>query len=161
MELCGPNMESLAKVLLTGTRNQEGLLLELILEVILEVTKDSLPLQRLQKWQSNKIVLTRRSLELKTCFLFFSTYSKNSQVEAMKQLLGTDNTLPNGDMIIDSSSSGTNYFAKGHLSPDAAFIEGAEQDATYFYFNVAPQFQSFNNGNWKALEYATRDWAES
>ena len=90
------------------------------------------------------------------------------------------NTLPNGDPIIDDSSSGTNYFARGHLSPDAAFIEGAEQDATYFFFNVAPQFQSFNNvcftqnntiqnlyiliynsikilqGNWVALEKATR-----
>ena len=55
------------------------------------------------------------------------------------------NVLPNGDPIIDDSSSGTNYFARGHLSPDAAFIEGAEQDATYFFFNVAPQFQSFNN----------------
>ena len=55
------------------------------------------------------------------------------------------NTLPNGDPIIDDSSSGTNYFARGHLSPDAAFIEGAEQDATYFFFNAAPQFQSFNN----------------
>ena len=90
------------------------------------------------------------------------------------------NVLPNGDPIIDDSSSGTNYFARGHLSPDAAFIEGAEQDATYFFFNVAPQFQSFNNvcftqnntiqnlyiliynsikilqGNWVALEKATR-----
>ena len=94
------------------------------------------------------------------------------------------NVLPNGDPIIDDSSSGTNYFARGHLSPDAAFIEGAEQDATYFFFNVAPQFQSFNNvcftqnntiynvhifrsnflnilqGNWVALEKATRVLAE-
>ena len=62
----------------------------------------------------------------------------------MKTLLGK-NELPNGETIIDNTSSGTNYFARGHLSPDAAFIEGAEQDATYFFFNVAPQFQSFNN----------------
>ena len=60
-------------------------------------------------------------------------------------MLNTNNQLPNGETIIDDSSSGTNYFARGHLSPDAAFIEGAEQDATYFFFNVAPQFQSFNN----------------
>ena len=93
--------------------------------------------------------------------LISSTYSKKSQVEAINTLLQTDNTLPNGDTIIDNTSSGTNYFAKGHLSPDAAFIEGAEQDGTYFFFNVAPQFQSFNNGNWKALEYATRDLAEA
>ena len=93
-------------------------------------------------------------------FFFLSSYSKNSQVEAIIDLLNTDNKLPDGETIIDNSKSGTNYFAKGHLSPDAAFIEGAEQDATYFFFNVAPQFQSFNNGNWKALEYATRDLAE-
>ena len=33
------------------------------------------------------------------------------------------------------------------------------QDATYYFINVAPQFQSFNNGNWKALEMNTRDLA--
>ena len=81
-------------------------------------------------------------------------------MQAMEALLGT-NKLSNGEDIIENSKSGTNYFAKGHLSPDAAFIEGPEQDATYFFFNVAPQFQSFNNGNWKALEYATRNMAES
>ena len=88
------------------------------------------------------------------------TYSKKTQVTTIKALLGTDNQLPDGTQIIENTSSGTNYFAKGHLSPDAAFIEEAEQDATYFYFNVAPQFQSFNNGNWKALEYATQNMAK-
>ena len=77
----------------------------------------------------------------------------------MKKLLGTNNLLADGTQIIDTSTSGTNYFARGHLSPDAAFIEGPEQDATYYFFNVAPQFQSFNNGNWKALEHATRSLA--
>ena len=77
----------------------------------------------------------------------------------MEALLGT-NKLSNGEDIIENSKSGTNYFAKGHLSPDAAFIEGPEQDATYFFFNVAPQFQSFNNGNWKQLEEVTREMAE-
>ena len=46
---------------------------------------------------------------------------------------------------------------QGHLSPDAAFIYNVMQDATYYFFNVAPQFQAFNNGNWKSLEYNTRD----
>ena len=77
----------------------------------------------------------------------------------MKALLGP-NTLPSGDAIIEESRSGTNYFARGHLSPDAAFIYDAEQDATYYFMNVAPQFQSFNNGNWKSLEMATRKYAE-
>ena len=48
---------------------------------------------------------------------------------------------------------------QGHLSPDAGFIYNVEQDATYYFINVAPQFQSFNNGNWKILEMTTRDVA--
>jgi hypothetical protein len=101
----------------------------------------------------------------------------------VKKLLDTNNKLEDGTKIIESSRSGTNYFARGlffpthsmeyqilfnlfdllflgHLAPDASFIDEAEQDATYFFFNVAPQFQSFNNGNWKALEYVTREMAE-
>ena len=45
---------------------------------------------------------------------------------------------------------------QGHLAPDAAFVYQNLQDATYFYFNVAPQFQAFNNGNWKSLESSLR-----
>ncbi len=30
---------------------------------------------------------------------------------------------------------------QGHLSPDAAFVYNVEQDATYYFANVAPQFQ--------------------
>lgn len=86
-------------------------------------------------------------------------YSKNTQEETMMKLLG-HNTI-NGNPIIETSTSGTNYFAKGHLSPDAGFIYNINQDATYYFMNVAPQFQSFNNGNWKALEMNTRDLAAS
>ena len=48
---------------------------------------------------------------------------------------------------------------QGHLAPDAAFVYEVLQDATYYYFNVAPQFQSFNNGNWKAVEFHVRSLA--
>ena len=73
----------------------------------------------------------------------------------MIKILGR-NTI-DGKPIIETSRSGTNYFAKGHLCPDAGFVYNVMQDATYYFLNVAPQFQSFNNGNWKSLEYAVRD----
>ncbi len=50
--------------------------------------------------------------------------------------------------------------ARGHLAPDAAFIYDAFQEATYYFINVAPQFQAFNNGNWKALEMKTRAYGD-
>ena len=101
-------------------------------------------------------------------------YSKKTAASTVTALLGGVTALE-GETIIETSSSGTDYFAKGHLSPDAAFIYNVQQDATYYFINVAPQvrtcspvlsdillsqFQSFNNGNWKALEGAVRDLAE-
>lgn len=86
-------------------------------------------------------------------------YSKSMQSQTVLKLLGHNEI--NGKPIIETSTSGTNYFAKGHLSPDAGFIYNINQDATYYFMNVAPQFQSFNNGNWKALEMNTRDLASS
>jgi len=52
------------------------------------------------------------------------------------------------------------YLSKGHLSPEADFVWKEWQDATYYYFNAAPQWQSFNNGNWKAVEQAARKYAD-
>ncbi|KAK8378181.1 hypothetical protein O3P69_018863 [Scylla paramamosain] len=83
-----------------------------------------------------------------------NVYTQNSQLELLKTLLGSE-TLAN--TMFDTSKY---YFAKGHLSPDADFVTTVEQDATYYYINAVPQWQAFNNGNWKYLEYATRDLAE-
>jgi hypothetical protein len=65
-------------------------------------------------------------------------YSKKAQRRTVTALLGGITQLE-GEQIIETGSSGTDYFAKGHLSPDAAFIYNVLQDATYYYFNVAPQ----------------------
>ena len=52
------------------------------------------------------------------------------------------------------------FLAKGHLAPDADFVYKEWQDATYYFANAAPQWQPFNNGNWKAVESEVRHYAE-
>merc|ERR1712156_572899 len=90
--------------------------------------------------------------------LLSGTLIPRGQVSGLIPVLTQGRTTSIEDeTIIETSSSGTDYFAKGHLSPDAAFVYNVLQDATYYFINVAPQFQSFNNGNWKALEMAVRD----
>ncbi|KAK2709754.1 uncharacterized protein LOC136027020 [Artemia franciscana] len=49
------------------------------------------------------------------------------------------------------------YFARGHLTPEADFVYDSMQDATFYHINAAPQYQVFNNGNWKQLEIAVRE----
>ncbi len=46
----------------------------------------------------------------------------------MIKLLNTNNTLygTNGTIIIDNTG-GSNYFARGHMAPDADFIYDVEQ----------------------------------
>ncbi|XP_068223100.1 uncharacterized protein [Palaemon carinicauda] len=80
-----------------------------------------------------------------------SVYKKKSQMSLFSELLGTTEYL---------TGQGQHYLSRGHLAPDSDFVYTAEQDATYFYINVAPQWQAFNNGNWKRLEFAVRELAE-
>ena len=44
------------------------------------------------------------------------------------------------------------YLSKGHLSPNADFIWNEWQQASYYYFNAAPQWQSINGGNWNEID---------
>lgn len=79
-----------------------------------------------------------------------SAYSKKN----VKLLLNAE--LGNGE--------GDKYYAKtfisrGHLSPDGDFIFAHEQLLTYFYVNMAPQWQSINGGYWARVEKNVRKLA--
>lgn len=83
-----------------------------------------------------------------------TAYSQVGQTKTVAAIVGSD-SLAAKYMNVSKSF----YFARGHFAPDADFVDAAGSDATYYYINVAPQWQSFNNGNWKALEMATRNLA--
>ena len=88
-------------------------------------------------------------------------YKKSHELAQVELIYGQNLEPKSGLPLVEDSSSGTLYFARGHLSPDAAFVTQLEQDATYYFSNVAPQYQRCNNGNWKALEGAIRDYAKA
>ncbi|KAH8364120.1 hypothetical protein KR084_002701 [Drosophila pseudotakahashii] len=52
--------------------------------------------------------------------------------------------------------SGNVYLARGHLSAKTDFVFGAAQQASFFFVNVAPQWQTFNGGNWERIEDSVR-----
>ncbi|GLV38010.1 uncharacterized protein CBL_07808 [Carabus blaptoides fortunei] len=58
------------------------------------------------------------------------------------------------------ANKGDYFLSRGHLTAKADFVYGAQQRATFFYVNVAPQWQTFNGNNWNELEMSCRRFAE-
>ncbi|XP_063696032.1 uncharacterized protein LOC134827363 [Culicoides brevitarsis] len=48
------------------------------------------------------------------------------------------------------------YLARGHISAKSDFIFGAHHRATFYFMNCAPQWQTFNGGNWQMVEIAVK-----
>lgn len=62
------------------------------------------------------------------------------------------------DKYIKPTTTST-YLARGHMAAKVDFIFGSQQRATFWLMNVAPQWQSFNAGNWERVESSTRKMA--
>nr|BCL51433.1 double-stranded RNA degrading enzyme [Plautia stali] len=84
-----------------------------------------------------------------------TAYAQKNQKEVLTRELGAANA--NKYFL----SKKTFFLARGHLAPDADFLFSAHQFLTYFYVNVAPQWQSINAGHWLKVEDNTRKIAKS
>ena len=56
-----------------------------------------------------------------------SAYSKKSQAEYASSIYNENMDFSTHEVLIDTGSHGSNYFAKGHLAPDADFVFDAQQ----------------------------------
>ncbi|CAO1405394.1 unnamed protein product [Diamesa tonsa] len=81
-------------------------------------------------------------------------YSRNTQRNTVATILGSSALAAK---YIEETSDV--FMARGHLAAKADFIFGSQQKATFFFVNVAPQWQKFNAINWAAAEDASRHLA--
>uniref|UniRef100_A0AB38ZEK6 Venom nuclease 1 n=1 Tax=Oncocephalus sp. TaxID=2944721 RepID=A0AB38ZEK6_9HEMI len=81
------------------------------------------------------------------------TYNRNNQKTVLHRLVGESKTTEYVDDKVK-------FMSRGHLAPDADFLFSSWQLLTYFYINVAPQWQSINAGNWLNVETNSRNIAK-
>ncbi|GFG38327.1 hypothetical protein Cfor_01738 [Coptotermes formosanus] len=74
----------------------------------------------------------------------------------------TISTILGSSILCDQYIAETSefYLIRGHLAAKADFVYGSQHRATFHFVNVAPQWQTFNGGNWKALETSVRTYAD-
>lgn len=84
--------------------------------------------------------------------LFNSTSANKAYTRINQRLIFANQT----QQWLNEHDSSSQYIARGHFSPVADFVYGTQQTATFYYANVAPQWQTFNIGNWFQLESAIR-----
>ncbi|XP_008546399.1 uncharacterized protein LOC103570437 [Microplitis demolitor] len=81
-------------------------------------------------------------------------YKVSTQVASFELLLGSKK-LASKFVAVNS----TRFLSKGHMVAKGDFVYGNEQRSTFWYLNAAPQWQSFNGGNWNILEKNIRTFA--
>lgn len=81
-------------------------------------------------------------------------YSRDYQRKVINDAVG----LPEDDYTYVHKTDDY-YLARGHLTAKTDFIYGSQQRLTFYYVNVAPQWQTLNAGNWNTMEQNVRDFA--
>ncbi|KAF9412967.1 hypothetical protein HW555_008664 [Spodoptera exigua] len=75
-------------------------------------------------------------------------YKVATQKETIAELVGND--------LANKYITNRQYLARGHLAAKTDFIYASGQRASFYFINVAPQWQPFNAGNWNSVEQYLR-----
>lgn len=90
----------------------------------------------------------------------FNSQTKSVNHKGRSDNWGPDPLIPN--MGVSEWNHKADGFDKGHLvaSQDRQFSEAANGQ-TYYYSNISPQFSSFNQGIWAAMEQKVQQWSRN
>ena len=80
-------------------------------------------------------------------------YKTKTQIGTIANLVGSQE-LANKYIKADKNL----FMTKGHMTAKADFVYGIAQSSTFWFLNAAPQWQTFNGGNWNALEVDIRQF---
>lgn len=82
-----------------------------------------------------------------------SLYTREVQRKTIAKILGSSELA---SKLIAAKSDV--FLARGHLAAKSDFIYGSQQLATFYFINAAPQWQTFNAGNWADVETDTKKY---
>lgn len=74
-------------------------------------------------------------------------YTRGQQRRTIATILGSAQIAAN---LIHATND--LFLSRGHLAARSDFIFGNHQHASFYFINAAPQWQTFNGGNWATLE---------
>lgn len=80
-------------------------------------------------------------------------YNFDVQMSVMSDILGSS-----AQNVIKKNKQ---YLTRGHLVAKADFVYAEQQRSTFWYVNTAPQWKSFNEGNWNSLEISVRQFVKN
>lgn len=79
-------------------------------------------------------------------------YTRGRQRRTIGNILGSQEIARN--LVEDYSDL---FLSRGHLAARSDYMLGSHQQATFYYLNAAPQWQTFNGGNWERIETGLRN----
>nr|XP_014088516.1 uncharacterized protein LOC106616392 [Bactrocera oleae] len=77
-------------------------------------------------------------------------FERKRQIKTLTRIVGR---------VASTYITDKNYLSRGHVVAKADCVFSGQQKGTYHYVNMAPQWQSFNNGNWSCIEDGVRKFA--
>ncbi|KAF7408380.1 hypothetical protein HZH66_002917 [Vespula vulgaris] len=90
---------------------------------------------------------------------YFGKIDINGQYNFNTQLITLQKLLNSSELAKSHLTKSRQFLSRGHMTAKVDFVYGALQSLTFWYINAAPQWMSFNAGNWERLENSVRNFA--